>query len=72
MVFEVQQNDNLGVFLNQKISTNTARKDKNKGHYYDIAMAAYFKAERRGFVPGHELDDWLEAEHDVMGTPYTK
>lgn len=27
-----------------------------------IAMAAYFRAERRGFVPGGELQDWLEAE----------
>lgn len=27
-----------------------------------IAEAAYFRAERRGFVPGHELDDWLTAE----------
>ncbi len=27
-----------------------------------IAEAAYFKAELRGFIPGHELDDWLEAE----------
>jgi len=28
----------------------------------DIATAAYFKAEARGFAPGQELDDWLEAE----------
>ena len=27
-----------------------------------IATAAYFKAEARGFAPGKELDDWLEAE----------
>lgn len=27
-----------------------------------IATAAYFKAERRGFVPGLEIDDWLDAE----------
>lgn len=27
-----------------------------------IATAAYHKAEARGFDPGHELDDWLEAE----------
>lgn len=30
-----------------------------------IQEAAYFKAERRGFVPGHELDDWLAAEREV-------
>jgi hypothetical protein len=27
--------------------------------------AAYYRAERRGFEPGHELDDWLWAEHEV-------
>jgi hypothetical protein len=30
-----------------------------------IAEAAYFRAERRGFVPGSELEDWLQAEADV-------
>lgn len=30
-----------------------------------IAEAAYWRAERRGFVPGHELDDWLEAERSI-------
>ena len=30
-----------------------------------IAEAAYFRAERRGFVPGNELEDWLQAEADV-------
>ncbi len=29
------------------------------------AEAAYYRAERRGFAPGRELDDWLCAEHDV-------
>jgi hypothetical protein len=27
-----------------------------------IAEAAYYLAERRGFEPGHELEDWLAAE----------
>jgi hypothetical protein len=30
-----------------------------------IRVAAYFKAEKRGFAPGHELDDWLAAEEEV-------
>lgn len=30
-----------------------------------IATAAYYKAEARGFRPGRELDDWLEAEADI-------
>jgi hypothetical protein len=31
-----------------------------------ISEAAYFIAQRRGFQPGHEVDDWLEAEAQVM------
>lgn len=27
-----------------------------------IAKAAYYRAEARGFVPGMEMDDWLQAE----------
>ena len=27
-----------------------------------IAVAAYYLAERRGFEPGHEVEDWLLAE----------
>lgn len=30
-----------------------------------VEFAAYLRAEQRGFVPGHELEDWLAAEADV-------
>lgn len=30
-----------------------------------IAEAAYWRAERRGFGSGQELDDWLAAEKEV-------
>lgn len=30
-----------------------------------IREAAYLRAERRGFVPGHEVDDWLDAEQEI-------
>ena len=30
-----------------------------------IAVAAYFKAEQRGFAAGCELDDWLCAEAEI-------
>jgi hypothetical protein len=32
-----------------------------------IAEAAYFRAQRRGFAPGHEEEDWLAAEAEVDG-----
>jgi len=34
-----------------------------------IAECAYYKAERRGFVPGFELDDWLAAESEILAKP---
>jgi hypothetical protein len=30
-----------------------------------IAETAYLRAERRGFLPGHETEDWLAAEVEV-------
>jgi sterol desaturase/sphingolipid hydroxylase (fatty acid hydroxylase superfamily) len=31
-----------------------------------IAEAAYFRAEKRGFAPGYESLDWLEAEREIQ------
>lgn len=31
-----------------------------------VAVAAYFKAEARGFEPGKEMQDWLEAENELI------
>lgn len=31
-----------------------------------IAEVAYYKAEKRGFEPGHEVEDWLEAEQEYL------
>jgi hypothetical protein len=33
--------------------------------YKLIAHHAYLRAERRGFAPGNEVDDWLQAESEV-------
>jgi len=30
-----------------------------------IAEGAYLRAERRGFAPGHETEDWMAAEAEV-------
>jgi hypothetical protein len=38
-----------------------------------VRIAAYLRAERRGFAPGYEIEDWLAAEAEVTercpGTP---
>ena len=50
--------------VDQEISA--ARVDDVDVHQSMIAEAAYYKAESRGFAPGHEMEDWLEAENDIM------
>lgn len=31
-----------------------------------IAEAAYYRAKQRGFTPGKELEDWIQAESEVL------
>jgi len=31
-----------------------------------IAELAYYKAESRGFAPGYELEDWVQAEQEFL------
>jgi len=33
----------------------------------EIRRLAYLLSERRGFEPGHETEDWLNAEREVLG-----
>ena len=40
-------------------------RDRTADHLARIALTAYFIAEKRGFEPGHALDDWLAAEAAV-------
>ncbi|MGZ8199867.1 MAG: DUF2934 domain-containing protein, partial [Methylosarcina sp.] len=30
-----------------------------------VKERAFFKAEKRGFEPGHEMEDWCEAEKEI-------
>ncbi len=52
--------------VSSKASPSIVRDDEpladSAGRLERIATSAYYKAESRGFVPGMELDDWLEAE----------
>lgn len=40
--------------------------EPTKHRYLQIAERAYYKAEARGFEPGYEEDDWLEAENEQL------
>lgn len=47
-----------------------ARMDPDAGwddedRYEMIAESAYYRAERRGFQPGYELEDWYAAEQEI-------
>ena len=33
----------------------------------EIRCLAYLLSEQRGFEPGHETEDWLNAEREVLG-----
>ncbi len=50
----------------KKAAANAALTEvTNEERHQLIAEAAYFRAERRNFVPGHELEDWLDAEVEI-------
>ncbi len=48
----------------QKITNEDIKSDSNQDA--KIGELAYYKAENRGFEPGHELEDWLEAEQEYL------
>jgi len=37
----------------------------NEERHHLIATAAYYRAEQRRFDPGHEIEDWLNAEAEI-------
>jgi hypothetical protein len=39
--------------------------DAEERRHSMVAEAAYFRAQRRHFDPGHELEDWLAAEAEI-------
>lgn len=51
---------------------STTQKEKNDALTEQIAVCAYFKAETRGYVPGFELQDWLEAEAELRANEGSK
>jgi Protein of unknown function (DUF2934) len=54
------------VFNNNALN-NTARADISPDELRKlISEAAYYRAKKRGFAPGHELEDWIQAEAEVM------
>jgi len=46
-------------------STGRTRKPNPETRRQMIAEAAYYRAERRGFVSDDTVQDWLEAEKEI-------
>jgi hypothetical protein len=49
----------------RETSANMQAKLSPEEVYRLIQESAYFKAKARGFEPGHEVQDWIEAEQEV-------
>ena len=54
------------VIVTKRTSAANIDNDEKNMHQVMITEAAYFMAEKRGFSAGHEMDDWLEAEKEIM------
>jgi hypothetical protein len=53
--------------MSRKPASRRARAtpDQSLDRHARVQLEAYLIAERRGFAPGNEIDDWLEAERQV-------
>jgi len=38
----------------------------NQNAFSRVSECAYYKAQARGFEPGHEVEDWLAAEVEAI------
>ena len=54
-----KSNKNQGL---EKVETGNEEQENELDRRSRIAMSAYYKAQARGFEPGHDVDDWLSAE----------
>lgn len=62
MIKESIKNKNADSLLDEEFGSFVDLPD----HDNTIAELAYYKAQNRGFEAGHELDDWLDAERDLL------
>ena len=50
----------------RKARTAPAEVPAGEARYRWIAHSAYLRAEKRGFAPGQEVEDWLAAEAEFL------
>lgn len=51
--------------LSETLSGTNCVCDIPEKRFQMIALVAYFRAEKRGFSPNNDLEDWLESESEV-------
>jgi hypothetical protein len=52
---------------NKSSEANSSLDNSDCSREQMIAEAAFYYAERRGFLPDNEITDWLQAESDIDG-----
>lgn len=64
---EVQVNTESNTNEKKVAHAKTKKKPHIEPSHYArmVNEAAYYRAERRGFLPGYDLLDWLEAEAEI-------
>jgi hypothetical protein len=67
----------MGRLAQSNVKTNKMPKnaenmqDWNEELHELIAERAYYKAEARGYAPGHEIQDWVDAEAEIEAELYS-
>jgi hypothetical protein len=56
---------NVEASTKAKVSETTKPTESSEEQRKCISTCAYFKAQARGFAPGHEIDDWVQAEAEI-------
>jgi hypothetical protein len=62
---ELEQSPNQEGLEQHSMSFDQDEPEMNFDRDAQIAERAYYKAEQRGFEPGHELEDWYAAEQEI-------
>jgi hypothetical protein len=54
------------IFVMKRTSAATIDEAEKIKQQEMISEAAFYKAQKRDFASGHEIDDWLEAEKEIV------
>ncbi len=64
-VFGIESKSEIKTKQKSSAKEVSKKESSNEDRCCRVAELAYYKAEARGFEPGHELEDWLAAEAEV-------